>query len=308
MNNDILKEGVPEHGIQFNKILKDYFKSGEPFSCIRLGNTENYILNVLYNNEEITSQYHYESLHNVAGVFPKSLEFYKKEFLNENVKSIKNSDIVGWVAITQPLPNSKFYNDLLKEKVCFTEIRVLDPCFLYVEYDEPWTMELAGKKVLVVNSMEKTILKQWENKEKIWGNKTNKMLPFDLVGVIKSPHPPHIEGGDLIVDSKKITTWIDTKNFLESQIDMYEYDVLLCGCGAMAPALASYAKSKGKIGITMCSGTQLLFGISGKRWSLNKGFTHFHQSVNDYWRYPDPDDIPMNSRIVEGAEGMCYWG
>lgn len=308
MNIDILKEYNTEHGIKLNQILTEHFKSNEPFSCIRLGNTENYILNALYNNEEILSRYHYDSLYDVAGVFPKSLDFYKNEFLEENIKSIKESDIVGWVAITTPEPNEKFKTDLLKDKICFTEIRILDPCFLSVEYEDPWTMELAGKRVLVVNSMEKTILKQWENREKIWGNNTNKIVPFDLVGVIKSSHPPHIEGGDLIVDSKKITTWIDTKNFLESQIDMYEYDVLLCGCGALAPSLASYAKSKGKIGITMCSGTQLLFGISGKRWSLNEGFTHFHQCVNDYWCYPDQDDIPINKKIVEGSEGMCYWG
>ena len=227
-------------GILLNNILTDYVKSEKPFSCIRLGNTENYIFNCLYNNSPIHSRYHYESMCTVAGVFPNDLNFYKNEYKNEIIKSIKNSDLIGWVPITQPDPTKKVSDDLLSDKICFSHIEILDPCDLAIEYEKPWTTEL---------------------KDKIWGKYVDKILPFDLVDVVKSPHAPDIEGGNLFVGDKEIKNWIDVKEFMQEEIDQYEYDVLLVGCGALAPCLASHAKSRGKISITTCGNTQLFFGI-----------------------------------------------
>lgn len=302
-----LKLRSSSDGILLNNILTDYVKSEKPFSCIRLGNTENYIFNCLYNNSPIYSSYHYESMCTVAGVFPNDLNFYKNEYKNEIIKSIKNSDLIGWVPITQPDPTKKVSDDLLSDKICFSHIEILDPCDLAIEYEKPWTTELKDKKVLVVSSMPNTIKKQWKNKDKIWGKYVDKILPFDLVDVVKSPHAPDIEGGNLFVGDKEIKNWIDVKEFMQEEIDQYEYDVLLVGCGALAPCLASHAKSRGKISITTCGNTQLFFGICGSRWTLNNGFINFHKCSNENWIYPLEEDIPTNINILEMREGKCYW-
>jgi hypothetical protein len=302
-----LKEKISEDGRILNQILIDYFRENKPFSCIRLGNTENYIFNCLYNNSPIHSRYHYESMCTVAGVFPNDLHFYENEYKDEIIKSIKNSDLIGWVAITQPNPTKKVSDDLLSDKICFSHIEVLDPCDLAIEYENPWTMELKNKKVLVVSSMSNTIKRQWENKNKIWGEYVDKILPFTLVDVIKSPHNPDIEGGKLFSGNKELKNWLEVKEYLESEIDSYDYDVLLVGCGALAPVLASHSKSKGKIAITTCGNTQLFFGICGSRWTLNKGWVNFPKCYNEHWSYPDPEDVPLNCKILESTEGKCYW-
>lgn len=293
-----------ENEVSLNLLLKDLLQKGDPFSCIRLGNTENYVLNSLYDNKTI-SPYWLNALYNNAGVFPLDLNFYKEDFLNESIDAIKKSDIVGWVAITQPSPNLKFENDLLQDKTCFTDIQVLDPCIV-VDYEDSWTSYLKGKKVLVVSSHSETIIKQWKNKENIWGENVDKILPFELVDVIKSPHPPHVEGGDLFLNSKKAENWIDVKNFLQEQINEYDYDFLMVGSGAYSPSLASFAKEKGKMAITTCGCTQLFFGVYGKRWTENKNFVHQHKCFNDHWCYPLKIDEPKNKHILESLE-LCYW-
>ena len=211
------------------------------------------------------------------------------------------------VAITQPNPTKKVSDDLLSDKICFSHIEVLDPCDLAIEYENPWTMELKNKKVLVVSSMSNTIKRQWENKNKIWGEYVDKILPFTLVDVIKSPHNPDIEGGKLFSGNKELKNWLEVKEYLESEIDSYDYDVLLVGCGALAPVLASHSKSKGKIAITTCGNTQLFFGICGSRWTLNTGWVNFPKCYNEHWSYPDPEDVPLNCKILESTEGKCYW-
>lgn len=305
--DNVLSERNLEHGKILNEVLIDFFRKKEPFSCIRLGNTENYIFNTLYEGLPITSKYHYDSMSTVAGVFPKNFEFYNNEYKNEIIKTIQNSDIIGWVAITQPVPNKKVSEELLKNKVCFSHIEILDPCDLAIEYENPWTMELKDKNVLVVSSMENTIKKQWEIRHKVWGEYVDKILPFNLVDVIKSPHMPDVEGGVLYNESKEMRTWIDVKKFLEDEIDKHDYDVLLVGCGSYAPVLASHAKTRGKTAITTCGNTQLFFGICGGRWTLNSGWKNFPKCYNEYWSYPDPEDIPKNYKLVETKEGKCYW-
>lgn len=306
-----MKNFYSERNLQDGKLLNDLiiekFRSEEPFSCIRLGNTENYIFNCLYEDIPITSKYHYESMCTVAGVFPNDIDFYKNEYKNEIVSAIKNSDFVGWVAITQPKPNPKVHEDLLKDKICYSHIEVLDPCDLAMDHEHPWTMELKGKKVLVVSSMPNSIKRQWEIRDKVWGENVDKILPFELVDVIKSPHSPEVEGGTIFYGSKEIKTWIDSKECLEEQIAEYEFDVLMVGCGALAPPLASYAKSMGKIAITTCGNTQLFFGICGSRWTLNSGWVNFPKCYNENWIYPMEEDSPSNLKLLESKEGKCYW-
>lgn len=296
-------------GILLNNILIDYVKSEKPFSCIRLGNTENYIFHCLYNNLPITSRWHFEIMATTSGVYPNDEEYYNAYYKMELISCIENCDLFGWLFFTIAEQSKKLSEELLSDKICFTDVGILDPCVLAVTYENPWTQYLKGKKVLVVSSMQHTILKQWEKIDKVWGDKTDKLVPFDLVDVIKSPHPPEVEGGSLYNGKKEMKNWVDVKEYFEEQIDQYEYDVLLSGCGAWAPSVSDYAKRKGKVGITLCGNIQLLFGIAGTRWTENKeGFKDFHQCYNEHWCFPHEDDIPLNIALHKKHEGgYGYW-
>lgn len=291
--------------LEINNLLCEIIQKNEPFSCIRLGNTENYILNSLYSGVNVENHW-YNALFNVAGVFPLDAEFYRTKFLQKNIESIKNSDIVGWVAITQVNPLEKFESEILKNKVCFTDLEFLDPAYL-VDYDSPWTSFLRDKKVLIVSPHYQSILRQWNNKKNIWGDNVDKILPFELVDVIKSPHPPHIEGGELEVDGKKLNTWIDSEQYLENEIKKYDFDLLIVGAGAYGPSLCSYAKSIDKMAIHPGGATQLFFGIYGKRWTNSSGCISQQKCFNKHWIYPLKEDEPQNKFLVEQIEGNCYW-
>ena len=65
----------------------------------------------------------------------------------------------------------------------------------------------------------------------------------------------------------------------------------------------------------MAGGTQLLFGILGKRWTEQyKNVLHYRPGIdinvnyrplfNDSWVYPLKIDTPQNAINVENA---CYW-
>jgi hypothetical protein len=296
---------IIKNSLEINKILCDFIEKCEPFSCIRLGNTENYILNNLY-SDQLVPEWWFSYFCNVAGVFPIDINFYKNQYIPSNLNAIKNSDIVGWVPITQVDPLEKFEKEVLRDKVCFTDLDFLDPCYL-VEYEEPWTSKLAGKKVLVVSPHHDSIFKQWKNKQNVWGNKVDKILPFELVDVIKSPHPPQIEGGSLEVDGKELSSWFQVEKYLENQISKYDFDLLIVGAGAYAPPLCSFAKSMGKMAINPGGATQLFFGIYGKRWTTEGNFPTHVKYFNDDWIYPLTEDKPKNFSVVESMEGNCYW-
>jgi len=297
------------HGMILNDIISNYISSENPFSCIRMGNTETYIFHCLYNNLPITSKWHFDIMSTTSGVFPQDVEYYDTYYKKETIECIKNSDIFGWLFHTVPEPSEKLTKDLLEDKVCFTNVCVLDPCVLATRYKNPWTQYLKGKKVLVISSMRETILRQWENIDKVWGEKVDKIAPFELVDVIKSPHAPNVEGGTLYVGDKELKNWMDVKQFLQDEMDNYEYDIVLSGCGAWAPSTVNHAKSRGKSGITLCGNIQLLFGIAGSRWVKRKeGYKEFHMCYNDNWCFPDKKDIPINISLfkIYDKDGCPY--
>jgi hypothetical protein len=304
-----LRFGNISDGIILNDIVSEYIKSDKSFSCIRLGNCENYIFNCLYNNLPITSRWHFEIMATTSGVYPNDEQYYHKYYKSEITKCIQNCDFFGWLFFTLEEQSEKVSEQLLKDKICYTDVGVIDPCVLAVKYENPWTQYLKGKKVLVVSSMPQTILSQWEKIDKVWGDKVNKIAPFELVDVIKSPHPPEIEGGTLYNGENEMKDWMDVKKYFEEQMDEYDYDIVLAGCGAWAPCVANYAKSKGKTGITLCGNIQLLFGIAGTRWTENEeGFKEFHQCYNEHWCFPHEDDIPLNIALHKKHEGgRGYW-
>lgn len=62
----------------------------------------------------------------------------------------------------------------------------------------------------------------------------------------------------------------------------------------------------GKKAIHLGGGTQLLFGIKGKRWEgrYHGDDTRFADLFNEYWTYPSENEKPQNAEKVEGG---CYW-
>jgi hypothetical protein len=97
----------------------------------------------------------------------------------------------------------------------------------------------------------------------------------------------------------RFNTWFDALAYMKSEMDKIDYDVAIIGCGAYGFLLAQYAKQRGKIGLHIGGGTQVVFGIMGKRWENTS-----KHAVNEYWVRPSREETPKNAN---GVENGCYW-
>lgn len=282
------------------------FDKNIPFSLIRVGNTEGYFLNTIYNGQQPITEY-YNWIGTTAGLYPNTKEYIETVWYRENIQNLLNSDIVGFVDISETIKSDvNFLNSYCSNKPLFfkEQIEVLDPGTLLDtnKINNPWTKQLKGKRVLVVSSHEKTILKQWDNIENIWKGKTNEICPFELVGVVRSPFNPQIDSRQY----PNCGSWDQTLDYMKKLIDSYDYDVLLSGSAVFSPSLADHAKKSGKIGITICGAIQLFFGILGSRWVNNQCFSEWRKLFNDNWIYPLEEDLPNNKSMFDSYE-KAYW-
>lgn len=164
--------------------------------------------------------------------------------------------------------------------------------------DNPWTKTLEGKKVLVIHPFKETILYQYNNHRRDLFKNNNILPDFDL-DVIKAVQT--IAG-----EKSKFNNWFEALDYMKEEINKRQFDILIVGCGAYGLPLASFGKQLGKKAIHLGGGTQLLFGIKGKRWENNYhgNDTRFADLFNENWVYPKQNERPRNADKIEGG---CYW-
>ena len=295
-----------------NSKIGDLFDAGDPFSVVRIGNMEGYFLETFHKNEDPLVEFLYW-ITLTSGVFPHSKQYFTEVWAPINHKAMLDADILGFVDISGAIKSNKTFNEkYCTDKYTFygvDDILVLDPGYLVnkeivdVLCSNPWTEKLKSKKVLVVSAFVESIKEQWKNRESIWGDSLNKITPFELVDVLRSPFHPQMDNRQF----PGCDTWDKSLQYLMNQIDTYDYDVLLVNAAAMAPALANHAKSRGKIGITICGTLQLFFGLLGARWTgNNKSYFAWPKMFNEHWRYPLDIDRPQNEAVFNQFE-KAYW-
>ncbi len=166
----------------------------------------------------------------------------------------------------------------------------LDP----YRYAHPWSAALEGKRVLVVHPFTETIRRQYEQRrEQLFPGRD--VLPrFGALYLVKAVQS--IAGNPV-----PYATWFDALEAMKREMDRYDYDVALIGCGAYGFHLAAHAKRRGRVGLHMASMVQMLFGIKGKRWDDDPEYARFY---NDAWVRPAADERPDGLETIEDG---CYW-
>lgn len=149
-----------------------------------------------------------------------------------------------------------------------------------------WLSILKHKRVVVVHPFKQTILHQWSRKND-WGC----IFPDLDLRVVKAVNNI---GGEL---DTAIDDWFEGLEKMIAEIFSTDFDVCIIGAGAYGLPLASAVKKKGKVAIHTGGMTQLLFGITGKRWEKET-------YINENWIRPLSEDY--NSGNMKKVENGAY--
>lgn len=293
-----------------NDILRNRLSDPQPCMISRFGSGEigiisNY-LQVHSNDPFIKRCYQYvvdncglpfwdklffKSMRNNAGIFPESINTLER-FSERYLDDIPLIDVLGSFNYSE-----KFMP--LRPDVAYVHLECLYPFWA----NEPWTLALKGKKVLVIHPFTETIKYQYSRRAKLFDDPS--ILPdFEL----KTLRAVQSNAGAEVL----FNDWFEALKWMEDEMAKIDFDICILGCGAYGLPLAATAKRMGKKAIHMGGGSQLLFGIKGKRWdndgyhwaNLPQLYTNYSSLYNEYWVRPSKNETPQAANNVEGG---CYW-
>lgn len=264
-------------------LITSALNNKEPFFAGRLGWLEGYAVNQAdikgSPSKEIISK-----LRTNAGLFPECSETFKYFYLKYN-DALKHVDLLA-------LMRTDAETNLLKRRKSpklYCELPDLEPYF----HSTPWSSALAGLNVLIIHPFARSIESQYNSsRKKLFDNP--KVLPEFSLKTIISPQT--------IGDSTNgFKSWPEAFESLCVKVKSFDYDVAIIGCGAYGFPLGAFVKSMGKVAIHLGGATQLLFGVSGKRWRDNPLFDGI---INENWITPFKSERPPGWESIEGG---CYW-
>ena len=219
------------------------------------------------------------------------------------LEAISNLDVVVcWnpSARAQELELINYYNAKAKK----IPLRALEP---YYTPKNQYTLNMTNGPIAVVSPFAKSIEKQWLKRSAIfppngpagpmWLN-NQKLIP------ITAKYGP-------VMTAKNITlSWSpDIRNggymsaidYLENEVVQSGAKYAFVGIGCLSLILVSRLKKHGIVAFHTGGGTQIMFGIKGKRWLNHNVISTF---FNPLWTTPGLDEVPSEALNVEGG---CYW-
>ena len=232
----------------------------------------------------------FKSMHNNMGIFPEKIDVLER-FAEQMLLDAREIDLLGSMNYTE-----KYVP--LNPTCQKVHIESLYPFFV----EKPWTRALVGKRVLVVHPFVYSISQQLEKRALIFENKDvwpeYELIPYRAIQSNAGAEVPYAD-------------WFEALKKMEDDIDRIDYDIAILGCGAYGLPLAAHIKRSGKKAVHIGGGSQLLFGIKGRRWEedyhydyLPAEFTDYRKLFNEHWIRPSEKETPRNASNVEGA---CYW-
>lgn len=281
------------NGDDSQKVIINVLKQNEPCLICRFGGTEmrvvDYFLKHMnHNHVEFPEKIKY-MIGALSGFFP-STDYLLSRFASEFLELTKDIDVLAvWNTKSEKFVCENYLNSDAK----LIDLHALDT----VCYKNPWSQYLHGKKVLVIHPFAESIEKQYKKRELIFKNNPKILPEFELITM------KPVQG---LADNRfelPYQDWFEALDDMKSQIDKLDFDIAIIGAGAYGIFLGHYCKQIGKQAIHMGGVTQLLFGITGKRWELEQPEV-IKDVFNEYWIRPDKKEQPKGAKQVEGG---CYW-
>lgn len=277
-------------------MIRKFLLSHRPCMITRIGSSEleciaeykkfkirqsNQNTNTASNNSIFSAHSKYRLFTN-SGFFPINDEMLSR-FCQLVIDELKGIDILGtW------LNKESYFKEELKDTI---KIRLpdLEPYY----HDDPWTTALTRKKVLVIHPFSKTIEKQYQKRKLLFSN--DKVLPEFELKTIKAVQ-------SLAGEKTPFNNWFEALEHMKNQVNKISFDIAIIGCGAYGLPLAAHVKQIGKKSVQLGGATQILFGITGRRWEEEKKF--ISTLINDHWVKPGEKEKPEHWKKVENG---CYW-
>ena len=271
-----------------NQLIFSLLKTKEPFLAGRIGATE---MALLYNYLSYQSKKKVrwsdgirKRIWELSGVFPID-DISLSKFAVTYLDAISSIDALGvWFNEGEEMVVKKYCPsaDLI-------QLSSLEPYY----FDEPWSANLAGKKILVIHPFETSITQQYNVKRtKLFLNQS--VLPAFELKTIKAVQ-------SVANNTDGFVSWFEALDKMKKQIEQNDFDIAIIGAGAYGLPLAHHVKNIGKQAIHMGGATQILFGIKGNRWDE---YPKISSMYNKNWVRPDITELVPDALKVEGA---CYW-
>ena len=271
-----------------NDWISERFQKGTPFVVGRLGGAES-CLTVQY-LAGATSIHACLDPHRASGIYPESPTVFKSFatiYMNA-LKQLDNNDAMA------TFPNIKANEDkIFPHLKCTTLVknRAIEPFY----FDDPWSKHLEGKTVLIVHGFISSIKCQLLHYKNLFVNEH----------VLPSFTPKFVQMPQALGGKTPHGSWMETLEAVTKLIDnVGPFDVAIVAAGAYAMPLAVHCKIKhNATAIAMGGGSQLMFGLKGKRWDTHPDLSKLY---NKHWMYPLEKDTPDNAQTIE--HGGPYWG
>lgn len=251
-----------------NDYVKNLITANEQFSIIRTGNQGGEITSTynMIRNENISRET-LNALEINAGIY--GLEDKKKlsKFCELYNNAIKNCNaIISWEN-----KHDNYFSQIHKLKTLqrgcgmilnYFEANICCESDLF-SLQNPWTLDLYGKKVLLINPFTESIKNQLNNGFRFSNrhlfSKDQKFLFY--------------KSFNTIAGNRLHSDWEETFNIMCSDISKMKFDIALLGCGGYGLPLCEFIRKDLNKGAIYIGGQlQLFFGITGRRWTSEKSF------------------------------------
>lgn len=271
-----------------NDLISHLLDSDKPIMVARIGGAElSCIRNFLKRKKNNKIKYKESiklAMSNNAGFFPSTVEMLDR-FTEEFLELLTNVDVMGvWLSKGEDYIYHNYFKDAR-----LVRLRSIEPYY----HLSPWSVNLKGRKVLVIHPFQETIITQYKNRREYL---------FDNQDILPLFHLETIKAVQSNANSKTIFgNWFQAYQYMCEEILKKDFEIAIIGAGAYGLPLASFIKKLGKKAIHMGGATQILFGIKGKRWDNHEVISKLY---NQYWVRPLESETPQGYQAVEDG---CYW-
>ena len=281
--------------VESNKYIIDLINKNELFFISRLGgeiiNSYNYV---------IEKKFEYSSTLNInAGIYHKTQldieEYYKLYYY-----SVMNSTSIS---VFTTLPHIKKYEEFFMKNIKNPSLthQVLEPFYIILENEKPWTHYLLGKKILIISPFVVSFQKQISNNFKMFKNNNNNNNDIFL----DNQEFVFYKSFNTLAGNHIHNNWIETFNIMCHDVEKLDFDIALVSCGGYGLPLCNFIKTNMKKSVIYVGGgLQLLFGVIGNRWLSNPTILKIINENKTKFIKPSDNEIVKNIKMVEGG---CYW-